>query len=154
MTRYGNEKEKMRSLLDPGPVPEIVEMRLREAYAALPERRPARPARPRLRVLRTALAAAALCVALPVTVLAATGELLPMIEGAIAFFRTDAATTLDSIQNTFEAGDRPAGKAAGGEHRRRRQRAVRRADAGSVGFRVQRHAAAGGPCRRRGIRSR
>ena len=61
MTRYGNEKEKMRSLLDPGPVPEIVEMRLREAYAALPERRPARPARPRLRVLRTALAAAALC---------------------------------------------------------------------------------------------
>ena len=103
MTRYGNEKEKMRSLLDPGPVPEIVEMRLREAYAALPERRPARPARPRLRVLRTALAAAALCVALPVTVLAATGELLPMIEGAIAFFRTDAATTLDSIQNTFEA---------------------------------------------------
>lgn len=35
MTRYGNEKEKMRSLLDPGPVPEIVEMRLREAYAAL-----------------------------------------------------------------------------------------------------------------------
>lgn len=26
-----------------------------------------------------------------------------MIEGAIAFFRTDAATTLDSIQNTFEA---------------------------------------------------
>lgn len=44
MTRYGNEKEKMRSLLDPGPVPEIVEMRLREAYAALPERRPARPA--------------------------------------------------------------------------------------------------------------
>lgn len=84
-------------------MPEIVEMRLREAYAALPERRPARPARPRLRVLRTALAAAALCVALPVTVLAATGELLPMIEGAIAFFRTDAATTLDSIQNTFEA---------------------------------------------------
>ena len=52
MTRYGNEKEKMRSLLDPGPVPEIVEMRLREAYAALPERRPARPARPRLRVRR------------------------------------------------------------------------------------------------------
>ena len=47
MTRYGNEKEKMRSLLDPGPVPEIVEMRLREAYAALPERRPARPPRPR-----------------------------------------------------------------------------------------------------------
>lgn len=43
MTRYGNEKEKMRSLLDPGPVPEIVEMRLREAYAALPERRPPEP---------------------------------------------------------------------------------------------------------------
>lgn len=102
MTRSENEKEEMRALLDPGPVPEAVETRLREVYAALPERR-ARPARPRLRVVRTALAAAAMCVALPITVLAATGELLPMIEGAVAFFKKDTPSTLDSIQETFEA---------------------------------------------------
>ena len=78
MTRYGNEKEKMRSLLDPGPVPEIVEMRLREAYTRRCQSVVLRVRRgPACASLRTALAAAALCVALPVTVLAATGSCCP-----------------------------------------------------------------------------
>lgn len=111
-----------------------------------------------------------------------------MIEGAIAFFRTDAATTLDSIQNTFEAYNaavalektdagvtftvdnisvddnfinlfgrmQATGLRAKLQEANTAETATRcsTADAGSVGFRVQRHAAAGGPCRRRGIRSR
>ena len=104
MNRTDHEADRLRAQLDPGPLPVCVEERLQEAYArleSLPQQRPA--ARPVRRALRMGLIAAALCAAFSLTALAATGQLAAMAQGVIDFFSGEEPTTLDSIQDTFEA---------------------------------------------------
>lgn len=96
----------LRALLDPGPIPRQAQEKMDAAYArlaGLPQRKAAHatPAR-----WRRAMAAAAVAAAVALggtAVLAATGGLLPMVEGTIRFFTGGEETNLDSIQAAFEA---------------------------------------------------
>lgn len=101
--KYGNEKE-LRAMLDPGPMPAAAQRKWDDAFARLDSVAQARPARPVYWRKAVALAgAAALAVAGGTAVLAATGNLLPMVQGAIRFFAGEQETNLDTLQPAFEA---------------------------------------------------
>ena len=102
------DRDEMRRMLDPGPVPACVDERLAAAYAqlrSLPQaaENSAPPVRRAHRLLRTAAVAAALCAALSVTALAASGQLAVMAQGVIEFFAGDEDSSLASMQPALEA---------------------------------------------------
>lgn len=96
----------LRAMLDPGPLPQQAQQKLNDAYALLgdtPQAKPVRPARPRWRRALVLAAAAVLAVGGATAALAATGGLLPMVQGAVRFFKPQQPTNLDSMQAAFEA---------------------------------------------------
>ncbi len=100
------DDDTLREALDPGPMPAAAQQKLNDAYAllgAMPQAKPARAVRPRWRKAAVLAAAAVLAVGGATAALAATGGLLPMVQGAVRFFKPQQPTNLDSIQAAFEA---------------------------------------------------
>lgn len=96
----------LRSQLDPGPLPEQAQQKLNRIYGmldAVPQAKPVRPVRLRWRRAAALAVAAVLALAGGTVALAATGGLMPMVQGIISFFNGSQTTNLDSLQPVFEA---------------------------------------------------
>lgn len=100
------DENTLRTMLEPGPMPRQAQQKIDEAYAMLertPQAASHRAAPVRWRKALAVAAVAAVTALGGTAVLAATGDLLPMVEGAIRFFTAEKETNLDSMQAAFEA---------------------------------------------------